>query len=50
MKLFSIADELLSKQLLRPHGCCLDPAGRLVIADSDTERIIAGEAAAVKSL
>jgi hypothetical protein len=29
----SIGADLLATQLARPHGCCLDPAGRLVIAD-----------------
>jgi len=39
----NLGTDLLSTQLLRPHGCCLDPEGRLVIADSDNDRIIAGE-------
>jgi streptogramin lyase len=39
----SIGADLLATQLARPHGCCLDPAGRLVIADSDNDRILAGE-------
>jgi len=37
----TIGADLLSTQLLRPHGCCLDPQGRLVIADSDNDRVIA---------
>jgi hypothetical protein len=45
----NVGAELLSTQLLRPHGVCLDPQGRLVIADSDNDRIIAGEISAVKS-
>ena len=45
----NVGADLLSTQLLRPHGVCLDPQGRLVIADSDNDRIIAGEIAAVKS-
>jgi hypothetical protein len=32
----------LATELARPHGCSLDPAGRLVIADSDNDRILAG--------
>jgi sugar lactone lactonase YvrE len=39
----TVGADLLSTQLLRPHGCCLDPLGRLVIADSDNDRIIAGD-------
>jgi len=39
----AIGPDLLSTQLTRPHGCCLDPSGRLVIADSDNDRILAGE-------
>ena len=39
----AVGTDLLSTQLLRPHGCCLDPAGRLVIADSDNDRIIIGD-------
>jgi streptogramin lyase len=39
----AIGPDLLSTRLARPHGCRLDPAGRLVIADSDNDRIIAGE-------
>jgi sugar lactone lactonase YvrE len=45
----NVGADLLSTQLLRPHGVCLDPQGRLVIADSDNDRIIAGEISAVKS-
>jgi len=39
----TVGADLLSTQLLRPHGCCLDPEGRLVIADSDNDRIIVGD-------
>ena len=39
----TVGKDLLSTQLLRPHGCCLDPEGRLVIADSDNDRIIVGD-------
>ena len=39
----TVGKDLLSTQLLRPHGCCLDPLGRLVIADSDNDRIIVGD-------
>jgi sugar lactone lactonase YvrE len=39
----TVGTDLLSTQLLRPHGCCLDPLGRLVIADSDNDRIIVGD-------
>jgi sugar lactone lactonase YvrE len=38
----AVGADLLATQLARPHGCCLDPAGRLVIADSDNDRILAG--------
>ncbi len=38
----AIGGDLLATQLARPHGCCLDPDGRLVIADSDNDRILAG--------
>ena len=38
----TVGTDLLSTQLLRPHGCCLDPDGRLVISDSDNDRIIVG--------
>ncbi|MFM8705253.1 MAG: hypothetical protein ACKOHG_15565 [Planctomycetia bacterium] len=36
----TVGPDLLSTQLLRPHGVCLDPAGRIVIADSDSDRIL----------
>jgi len=39
----TVEKDLRSTQLLRPHGCCLDPEGRLVIADSDNDRIIVGD-------
>ena len=38
----AVGADLLATQLNRPHGCCLDPDGRLVIADSDNDRILAG--------
>ena len=38
----AIGADLLSTELARPHGCAIDPAGRLVIADSDNDRILAG--------
>ena len=38
----AIGADLLATELARPHGCSLDPAGRLVIADSDNDRILAG--------
>ncbi len=38
----AVGADLLATQLARPHGCCLDPAGRLVIADSDNDRTLAG--------
>ena len=44
----TVGKDLLSTQLLRPHGCCLDPEGRLVIADSDNDRIIVGDLSASK--
>jgi sugar lactone lactonase YvrE len=44
----TVGADLLSTQLLRPHGCCLDPDGRLVIADSDNDRIIVGDLPAPK--
>ena len=39
----AVGADLLSTQLARPHGCCIDPQGRLVIADSDNDRILAGD-------
>jgi sugar lactone lactonase YvrE len=33
---------LRTTHLARPHGCCIAPDGRLVIADSDNDRILAG--------
>jgi sugar lactone lactonase YvrE len=42
----AVGRDLLSTQLNRPHGACLDPTGRLVIADSDNDRILAGDLAA----
>jgi sugar lactone lactonase YvrE len=39
----TVGRDLRSTQLRRPHGCRLDPAGRLVIADSDNDRIIVGD-------
>ena len=39
----TVGEDLRSTQLKRPHGCCLDPSGRLVIADSDNDRILAGD-------
>jgi sugar lactone lactonase YvrE len=38
-----VGADLLATQLLRPHGCCIDPQGRLVIADSGNDRVIAGD-------
>ena len=38
----AIGANLLATELARPHGCALDPAGRLVIADSDNDRVLAG--------
>ncbi len=38
----TLGPDLLATELARPHGCSLDPAGRLVIADSDNDRILAG--------
>lgn len=40
----AIGADLLSTELARPHGCALDPDGRLVIADSDNDRVLAGPA------
>lgn len=34
---------LLATELARPHGCTLDPRGRLVIADSDNDRLVIGD-------
>jgi hypothetical protein len=39
----TLGRDLRSTQLKRPHGCRLDPTGRLVIADSDNDRIIVGD-------
>jgi sugar lactone lactonase YvrE len=41
----AIGADLRSTQLVRPHGCMIAPDGRLVIADSDNDRIVAGPAA-----
>ncbi len=41
----AIGNDLRSTQLARPHGCMVAPDGRLVIADSDNDRILAGQAA-----
>lgn len=38
----TVGRDLRSTQLDRPHGCRVDPAGRLVIADSDNDRILVG--------
>ncbi|MFM8494565.1 MAG: hypothetical protein ACKOEM_03440 [Planctomycetia bacterium] len=38
----TIGEDLGSTHLARPHGCSLAPDGRLVIADSDNDRILAG--------
>jgi len=38
----TIGPDLRTTELARPHGCSLDPAGRLVIADSDNDRVLAG--------
>jgi len=38
----TVGPDLRSTQLKRPHGCRLDPTGRLVIADSDNDRILVG--------
>jgi sugar lactone lactonase YvrE len=38
----AVGRDLRSTALNRPHGCCLAPDGRLVIADSDNDRILAG--------
>lgn len=41
----AVGADLRSTQLARPHGCMMAPDGRLVIADSDNDRILAGPAA-----
>jgi sugar lactone lactonase YvrE len=38
----TVGADLCSTQLARPHGCTIAPDGRLVIADSDNDRILAG--------
>lgn len=40
-----VGSDLASTHLARPHGCCIGPDGRLVIADSDNDRILAGDVA-----
>ena len=40
----AIGADLRSTQLARPHGCAIALDGRLVIADSDNDRIVAGPA------
>jgi streptogramin lyase len=37
-----VGADLRSTHLARPHGCMIAPDGRLVIADSDNDRILAG--------
>ena len=37
-----VGADLRSTHLARPHGCTIAPDGRLVIADSDNDRILAG--------
>jgi hypothetical protein len=37
-----VGSGLRATHLARPHGCCIAPDGRLVIADSDNDRILAG--------
>lgn len=41
----AVGPTLLETQLKRPHGCCISPEGRLVIADSDNDRILVGDLA-----
>jgi len=38
----AVGPDLRSTHLARPHGCSIAPDGRLVIADSDNDRILAG--------
>jgi len=40
----TVGGNLLATKLARPHGCCIGPDGRLFIADSDNDRILAGPA------
>lgn len=37
-----LGPDVRSTHLARPHGCSIAPDGRLVIADSDNDRILAG--------
>ena len=37
----AVGNDLLSTQLKRPHGCCVDPQGRLVVVDSENDRVLA---------
>jgi streptogramin lyase len=39
----AVGTGLLATELARPHGCTLDPRGRLVIADSDNDRLVIGD-------
>lgn len=39
-----VGGDLLATHLARPHGCSLAPDGRLVVADSDNDRVLAGRA------
>jgi sugar lactone lactonase YvrE len=41
----AVGSDLRSTELKRPHGCRIDPAGRLVIADSDNDRLVMGDLA-----
>ncbi|MFM7207074.1 MAG: hypothetical protein ACKO4T_10450 [Planctomycetaceae bacterium] len=38
----AVGADLATTQLSRPHGCRIAPDGRLVIADSDNDRVLAG--------
>ncbi len=38
----TVGADLRTTQLRRPHGCRIDPSGRLVIADSDNDRLLVG--------
>lgn len=41
----TVGSDLLTTKLARPHGCRVMTDGRLVIADSDNDRILAGRVA-----
>lgn len=46
----AVGNDLLSTQLKRPHGCCVDPVGRLIVVDSENDRVLAAAEAPAAAL